>query len=66
VTWLGSESESGQTGVYFDEKGHPMSGSALVRDPKFDARVVTETRALLAVESRNSHCEAESVPRDSP
>ena len=40
--------KSGQTGVYFDEKGHPMSGSALVRDPKFDARVVAETRALLA------------------
>jgi NAD(P)-dependent dehydrogenase (short-subunit alcohol dehydrogenase family) len=40
--------ESGQTGVYFDEKGHAMSGSALVSDPKFDARVVAETRTLLA------------------
>jgi hypothetical protein len=27
----------GQTGVYCDEGGHPMLGSALVRDPKFTA-----------------------------
>jgi NAD(P)-dependent dehydrogenase (short-subunit alcohol dehydrogenase family) len=40
--------ESRQTGVYFDESGHPMVGSALVRDPKFQDRVVAETRALLA------------------
>jgi hypothetical protein len=40
--------EEGKTGVYFDEKGHPMLGSAQVRDPKFAARVVAETRALLA------------------
>jgi NAD(P)-dependent dehydrogenase (short-subunit alcohol dehydrogenase family) len=40
--------ESRQTGVYFDEGGHPMLGSALVRDPKFQDRVVAETRALLA------------------
>jgi NAD(P)-dependent dehydrogenase (short-subunit alcohol dehydrogenase family) len=40
--------ESGQTGIYYDEKGHPMSGSALVSDPKFTARVVAETRALLS------------------
>lgn len=39
--------ESGQTGVYFDEKGHPMMGSELSRDPKFQDRVVEETRALL-------------------
>jgi galactose-1-phosphate uridylyltransferase len=39
---------SGQTGVYYDEGGHPMLGSALVRDPKFQERVVAETRALLA------------------
>ena len=37
-----------QTGVYYDEGGHPMLGSALVRDPKFQDRVVAETRALLA------------------
>ena len=39
---------SGRTGVYFDERGNPMLGSALVRDPNFTARVVAETRALLA------------------
>jgi hypothetical protein len=39
---------SGRTGVYFDERGNPMLGSALVRDPTFTARVVAETRALLA------------------
>ncbi|MFC3653186.1 SDR family NAD(P)-dependent oxidoreductase [Dyella humi] len=39
---------SGQTGVYYDEGGHPMQGSALVRDPTFQDRVVAETRALLA------------------
>ncbi len=39
---------SGQTGVYYDEGGHPMLGSALVRDPKFQDRVVAETRALLS------------------
>ncbi len=39
---------SGQTGVYYDEGGHPMQGSGLVRDPQFQDRVVVETRALLA------------------
>jgi NAD(P)-dependent dehydrogenase (short-subunit alcohol dehydrogenase family) len=39
---------SGPTGVYYDEGGHPMLGSALVRDPKFQDRVVSETRALLS------------------
>ena len=39
---------SGQTGVYYDENGHPMQGSALVRDPKFQDRIVTETRASLS------------------
>ena len=38
---------SGQTGVYYDEGGHPMASSVLVRDPKFTDRVVAETRALL-------------------
>ena len=37
---------SGQTGVYFDERGHPWLGSALVRDPEFQDRVVAETRRL--------------------
>jgi NAD(P)-dependent dehydrogenase (short-subunit alcohol dehydrogenase family) len=40
--------ESGQTGIYYDERGHPMLGSTLVRDPKFTDRVVAETRALLS------------------
>ena len=40
--------ESGQTGVYYDEGGHPMHGSTLVRDPAFQDRVVAETRALLS------------------
>ncbi|HBF37926.1 MAG TPA: short-chain dehydrogenase [Firmicutes bacterium] len=40
--------ESGKTGIYYDEKGQPMLGSALVRDQKFQDRVVAETRALLA------------------
>jgi len=40
--------DSGRTGVYYDEKGRPMTGSALVRDPAFNERVVAETRALLA------------------
>ena len=34
---------SGQTGTYYDKGGHPMLGSALVRDPKFQDRVVAET-----------------------
>ncbi|SEE23698.1 SDR family NAD(P)-dependent oxidoreductase [Streptomyces sp. Ag109_O5-10] len=39
--------ESDTTGVYYDEKGQPMRGSAQVHDPEFNARVVAETRALL-------------------
>ena len=35
------------TGVYYDEKGRPMAGSDQIRDPAFQNRVVTETRALL-------------------
>jgi NAD(P)-dependent dehydrogenase (short-subunit alcohol dehydrogenase family) len=40
--------ESDRTGVYYDEKGRPMNGSAQVSQPEFDDRVVAETRALLA------------------
>jgi NAD(P)-dependent dehydrogenase (short-subunit alcohol dehydrogenase family) len=40
--------QSGQTGIYYDEGGHPMAGSALIREPTFRSRVVAETRALLA------------------
>jgi NAD(P)-dependent dehydrogenase (short-subunit alcohol dehydrogenase family) len=39
--------DAGATGVYYDDKGNPMLGSELVRDPKFQDRVVAETRALL-------------------
>jgi NAD(P)-dependent dehydrogenase (short-subunit alcohol dehydrogenase family) len=39
---------SGRTGVYYDEGGEPMPGSELVRDPRFQDRIVAETRALLA------------------
>ena len=44
--------QSGETGVYYDEKGKPMLGSAVVRDPNFQDRVVAETRALLATTGR--------------
>jgi NAD(P)-dependent dehydrogenase (short-subunit alcohol dehydrogenase family) len=44
--------ESRETGVYYEEQGVPMLGSALVRDPQFTARVVAETRALLATVAR--------------
>jgi NAD(P)-dependent dehydrogenase (short-subunit alcohol dehydrogenase family) len=37
---------SGHTGVYYDEGGRPMQGSVLVRDPKFQDRVVAETLSL--------------------
>ena len=40
--------QSGQTGVYYDDGGHPMRGSTFVRDPSFTSRVVAETRALLS------------------
>lgn len=40
--------DSGHTGVYYDDKGQPMNGSTLVRDPEFSGRVVAQTRALLA------------------
>ena len=39
---------SGRTGVYYDESGHPMQGSVLLRDQEFQDRVVAETRAFLA------------------
>ena len=40
--------QPGQTGAYVDERGRPKLGSELVRNPKFQDRVVAETRALLA------------------
>ena len=45
--------KSGQTGVYYDEGGKPMHGSAQVHDPKFQDRVVAETRDLLARHGMN-------------
>lgn len=39
--------DSARTGVDYDERGRPMTGSTLVRDPEFSGRVVAETRALL-------------------
>jgi len=36
------------SGVYFDEKGRPMRGSALAHDPAFQDRVIAETRAFLS------------------
>ena len=40
--------DASSTGTYYDERGRPMRGSTLVHNPEFDARVVAETRALLA------------------
>ena len=39
--------DSTATGMYYNENGTPMLGSAQVRDPEFNDRVVAETRALL-------------------
>ena len=39
---------SGATGVYLDEKGGRMRGSALAEDPQFQDRVIAETRTFLA------------------
>jgi NAD(P)-dependent dehydrogenase (short-subunit alcohol dehydrogenase family) len=40
--------DSVRTGIYFDDDGQPMRGSALVQDVAFQDRVVAETRALLS------------------
>ena len=40
--------ESDETGIYYDERGKPMLGSAQARDPAFADLVVAETRTLLA------------------
>jgi NAD(P)-dependent dehydrogenase (short-subunit alcohol dehydrogenase family) len=39
---------SDATGVYYDEKGHPMKASKQVSDPQFADRYIAQTRALLA------------------
>jgi NAD(P)-dependent dehydrogenase (short-subunit alcohol dehydrogenase family) len=41
-------SASRATGVYFNERGQPMQGSAQVSDARFQDRLVAETRAFLA------------------
>jgi hypothetical protein len=56
---------SGQTGVYYDEGGHPMLGTALVRDPKFQDRVVAETRELLAKVPASSDLDARTTDHSS-
>jgi NAD(P)-dependent dehydrogenase (short-subunit alcohol dehydrogenase family) len=40
-------SDSGSTGVYFNERGQPMQGSAQVSDASFQDRLVAQTRAFL-------------------
>jgi NAD(P)-dependent dehydrogenase (short-subunit alcohol dehydrogenase family) len=37
-----------RSGTYFDEAGEPMLGSTLAENPKFQDRVVAETRAFLS------------------
>jgi short-subunit dehydrogenase involved in D-alanine esterification of teichoic acids len=55
--------KSGKTGIYYDDGGHPMQGSALVRDPKFTSRVVAETRALLStIQAASAEAQFESRP----
>jgi NAD(P)-dependent dehydrogenase (short-subunit alcohol dehydrogenase family) len=49
---------SGQTGVYYDERGRLMLGSELMRDPAFQDRVVAETRAFLSKIPTSIHPEA--------
>lgn len=39
---------SAATGIYYDERGRPMLGSELARDPTFQDRVIAETRAFLS------------------
>jgi NAD(P)-dependent dehydrogenase (short-subunit alcohol dehydrogenase family) len=39
---------SGKSGVYYGERGQIMQGSTQAHDPRFQDRVVAETRALLA------------------
>ena len=39
---------SAASGVYYDENGHPMSGSTQIQDPVFADRYIAESRDLLA------------------
>ena len=40
---------SGQTGIYYDARGNPTTGSDMAQSTKFQERVILETRALLAM-----------------
>ena len=39
---------SDASGVYYDENGHPMSGSTQINDPAYADRYIAESRKLLA------------------
>lgn len=49
ITKILTDVSGNKTGIYYDEKGQPMLGSQLVRNPKFQDLVVAETRTLLAM-----------------
>ncbi|MFD7157720.1 SDR family NAD(P)-dependent oxidoreductase [Kribbella sp. NPDC059898] len=53
--------DSDVSGVYYDERGKPMQGSVQVGDPEFCARVVAETRALLAAADRDGSVDVEGL-----
>lgn len=59
--------KSGGTGTYYDQKGQPMTGSALARDLAFQDRVLAQTRAFLssatALSSRPGHEIKEEIRR---
>jgi hypothetical protein len=52
---------SGQSGIYCDEGAQPMLGSTFVCDPKFQGRIVVETRAPFV---DGSNISAQSRPRN--
>lgn len=54
---------SGQTGIYYDERGHPMLASPLARDPNFQDRVVAETRAVLSTVATRHGAEKKPMSR---
>jgi NAD(P)-dependent dehydrogenase (short-subunit alcohol dehydrogenase family) len=52
--------EAGQTGTYYDDGGHQMLASTLVRDQNFRSRVMAETRALFSTIPLTSNEQAQS------
>ena len=46
---------SGQTSIYYDDGGHPMLGSALVRDPKFAGSRRRRNARLVVNRKRGVH-----------